>query len=102
MLLDDENPFLSEQVDVFIAEHASSAAYAGRLPVGASWSMWRKPQVTASERSAREPPVTTTEIRAAANQGRAVPGTYVDATPTLSFTLDGEFGPRVVSELEVK
>lgn len=31
--------------------------------------------------------VTTTEIRAAANQGRASsPGTHVDAPPTLSFT----------------
>ncbi|WP_192477078.1 hypothetical protein [Arthrobacter sp. AET 35A] len=41
VLLDDKDTFLSEQDDVFVAEHAPSAASAGRLPVGASWSMWK-------------------------------------------------------------
>jgi hypothetical protein len=37
--MDDEDPFLSEQDDVFIAEHGSSATAGTGPAVGESWSM---------------------------------------------------------------
>ncbi|TAP45855.1 hypothetical protein [Arthrobacter sp. S39] len=41
VFLDDEDPFLAEQDDVFVAEHGSSAASAAGCPVGESLSMWK-------------------------------------------------------------